>query len=464
MERLETELTLRKDTPKVIEFLSAIVTALAAENTLSPKDLDDLRLGIRSLKPGNGLNQSALLTLAQEKSETLHLMRQRFGAAGLAINLFRLTLRKPVADLKKSLCTVGDCLLQKSQLYFNRPFMVKQDGQADYQTLLASVLIELAKQIDGFVERLARYEEGLQELRPSQFGDPVTDQRICEALGFDTVGHDALPLQKESLLKNVIAEECKNLSQSLNQFLQHLPKDIAEAATLDWLSENLMEEGNLLSHWQFDHAHHWERWEWRRLGFIQAIEHISATTARIVGVMNHILPKLAQETREPVLTGAMEREIVFAMMVKGVPSQEAHAATQALRHYCLSHQLRPDRLIAAELPKIHPLLLEEYFVGLGRAAQEHSLTPNAQAEKERLLSLRQTLSHRFARVLTAGATTVALFLVMNVSGCGLKAAPRSEVEDFRPAIPFQDKDSASDKNGKQQKPAVPPANGEENHP
>lgn len=464
MERIETELTLRKDTPKVIEFLSAIVTALAAENTLSPKDLDDLRLCIRSLKPGNRLNQSALLILAQEKSETLHLMQQRFGAAGLAINLFRLTLRKPVADLKKNLCAVGDSLLQKSQLYFNRPFMVKHDGQADYQTLLASVLIELAKQIDGFVERLAQHEESLRELRPSQFGDPITDQRISEALDFDTVGHEALPLQKESLLKSVIAEESRNLSQTLSQFLHHLPKDIAETTTLDWLSENLMEEGNRLSNWQFDHAHHWERWEWRRLGFIQSIDHISSLTSGIVEAMNHILPKLAQETREPVLTCAMEREIIFAMMVKGVPSKEAHTATQALRHYCMSHQLRPDKLIAAELPKIHPLLLEEYFVSLGRAAQEYSLTPNAQAEKERLLSTRQTLSAKFAGVLTAGAATVALLLMMNISGCGLKAAPRSEVEDFRPTLPFHDTGTPNDKNEKHQKPAVPPVNAEENHP
>lgn len=454
MEPLDTELTLRQDTTNVIEFLSAIVTALAAEDALSPKDLDDLRLSIRSLKPSGKLNQSALLLMMQEKSETLYLIQQRFGAAGLAVNLFRLTMRKPLHDLEKSLCLLGTELLHKSQLYFNRPFLVQHDGLSDYQTLLSSVLVELAKQIGNFVERLNHHEGALLEMRPSQFGPAVTDQRISETLGFEAVTLDALPLQKERMLKSALAEESKNLSHALSQFLQHLPKDVKESATLDWLTESLLEEATRLDNWLVDHAHHWERWEWRRLGLIQSINQLANLCEQISSTMGLILPKLAEETRNPVLTGSMEREIVFAMMVKGVPSKDAKIAVTALRQYCQNHQLGPDKLIAAELPKIHPLLLEEYFLNLGKAAEEHTLSPNAQAEKERILSTRHSLSQGFSRILAAGATVVVMMFCLNLSGCGLKAAPRSEIEDFRPSIQFHDEgDDTSIQ--KKQKPKTP---------
>ncbi len=454
MEPLNYELILRQDTAKVVEFLSVIVTALAAEETLAPKDLDDLRLSIRSLKPSGKLNQSALLVMAQEKSETLYLIKQRFGAAGLAVNLFRLTLRKPLYDVKKSLCLFGAELLQKTQLYFNRPFLVQHEGVSDYQTLLSSVLVELAKQIGTFVDRLNEHEETLHAMRPAQFGDSITDQRISEALGFDTVTLDALPLQKERRLKSVLAEETKNLSHTLSLFLQHLPQDVKESAALDWLVETLLEEGTRLDHWQLDHAHHWERWEWRRLSFIQTVNQLAALCTQISEAFTSILPKLAEETRHPVLTGAMEREIVFTMMVKGVSSKEANMAATALRQYCQNHQLGPDKLIAAELPKIHPLLLEEYFTNLGRAAREHTLSPSAQAEKERLLSVRQNLSQNFSRILSAGATALAIMLCMNITGCGLKGAPRSEIEDFRPSIQFHE-EGENPRPRKNQKPAAP---------
>lgn len=436
----------KQDQALVIDFLSRCAEVLLKHGAITEKLTYDFRFFIRDsqlLEDLASQGLSLLTRLMSRQSEFMLALCGRFGDMALFTNLLRYSIENPLSQLVTDLNQLGQELIKKSQLNFNRPIYVYRNQTCEAQILASSVLIEISEELADAAQALQSLQAKISIVAASQLHfrrdqDEDIDHALAEALGLAKVGVDILGFCRENQVLSEIKHIMTRMSSLIGQALDQIRKNNQEQSVLPILSrlDRLRAEAYKLDALPMNPDDDLILWDSRRLLWLESLAQLHVHLLGLGKELKQIFrgPGFHHAQEEAIFPASMQRRLFGDMIATGLNPREASVASSALLSYCRQNNLRPSRLVPAELRKIHPLLSEQSLKLLQEMDIDRSLATQSSQEKKRILDR----SERLMAIFRANIGTLAVLLAfMTVMGCGLKTDPQSQLEDFRPAIPYQ---------------------------
>lgn len=429
----------RIDAAYSLPFLSACAAALSEQGLLSELEADALRLSLKERHRRLGEGEASLFAdLLAEGAPLIHLLQARCGASGLSQLFMAWTTAQALERSSQALERWAESLLKKAELMFNQEFYIFQDEKCERRTLFSFFLVECAEQLYDHAQSLTKLGHELQFIAPhsprSSDAGRAWEESLSQHLGFRPGNAEGLGLNH--LHQNIkhLYFHLDRLGDRLTTFSQQLSRNMQHAMGIDqWqvLLEDWQSQLAQLSTFDLIHSGSLERLEKKRLrllstvlNFNQLLEQQQEVCAEILKISHLHAPRL-------LLWPQVERrEVLIHLVVQGVALNLAEMAVQALEEYCEQHQVAAHQLLASELGRIHPQLNEGILPILQKLAKDRHLGSDAHQEKQTVLQRKVRLMQTLTSSLSCG---IALLLFM---ACGVKTAPRSEVLDLRPAVPY----------------------------
>ena len=429
----------RLDDAAIIDFLTSTAGVLTDHGIVSSKDTDNLRLVLSGLSPGVG-GRTLILAIKRERAEYLELLLARFGINGLCLNILRFTIRNCLMATTNGLGEIGQTLLKRAELLFNRPFLLQSDGHPERQVLFSALIVDFVSSIASTCKVIGEELSNLALMAPCDLPfftakDEDIDRDIAAALGFAGIDQHCLPGYITEDSKRKIAQALIALADAVLQFAEQLIWNTNEEAAHDLISagELLKLESQRLAAMDLPRGESLVIWELRRRHIIDCIVGLNQTLG-IVG--NNLVSALSVEIsgKPQLVTESGKRRLIFDLMASGLPSNKAKAAVSDLLAYLSSNALRPEHVLPAELNRINPDLTGSSLSTLGIMFKDSSLMTLAASEKKTTLIRASGLVKIFSKVCPAGVVAI-VCLILSTS-CGLKTAPQSTVSELRPDFPF----------------------------
>jgi hypothetical protein len=432
---------LRLDNAAIVDFLTSTAGALSEKGLINAKDTDNLRLVLSGIQSLAGSRESpVMLELLQQNTEFLTVLTARFGTEGLCLNLLRHTLRPHLVETVQALADWGQRLLKKSELLFNRPFYIYSAGTCDKQTLYATVLIDLSEVLGSCCEKIERVTALLATMNPHDMAggnekDAETDASIAKALGFKGVTKYTLPAHEEVTAKKELSQALLTVAEAAANLAEQLTANCGHQAgytvliACDWLTA----ECQRLDHLEIPKTSSITAWEVRRRNLTACLASINEALREVAASSLDATSQQMRHSPFAVLPEAAKRRVAFDLMTTGVQPAKAWEATEDLFRYLQEKSIKPHELIVSELARINQLLLPRSMDLLASLVGDN-LMHGASADKK----INMTRSKRLTETFVKAATLLALFLTLfTATGCGLKTAPKSDVLDLRPDIPYR---------------------------
>ncbi len=430
----------RLDDAIIIDFLTSTASVFAKHGITSSKDTDNLRLSLSGLA-SDPSGRTLLLALERERAEYLDLLKARFGTAGLSLNLLRFSMRPPLLGLIGVLSEVGQALLKKAELLFNRPFLLQLDGHPARQVLFSTVIVDLAAAIADTCQLISDNLGHLNQMVPCGLplvteSDQVIDLELAQSLGFNQLDPNSSPDFATAAVKRRIAEASQSLAENLAHLAEQLLWNTSEQAAHDLLSaiELFKLDSQRLGSMDLPRNDSLVLWEVRRKYVLECIQSIEKNL-RKVGLA--LFEALSFEiVRKPTLmTDAGRRRLKFNLIANGISPARADEAVSALLNYLMTQNLAPSQLLAAELNRIHQDLMPATLVTLVDLVNDSSLMNGAPQDKGITLKKASSLAKTLRSLSVVAPLAIVVFMAL--PGCGLKTAPQSAVNELRPDIPFR---------------------------
>lgn len=453
----------RFDLSYTLPFLSACAAALSGISLATDRDADSLRQTIKDYQRQRGEGQQPLLSqLMQQKNVIIALLQARYGAEGLDTMLFRWTISRATEDLAAELWNLSEDLLKKAELMFNQPMLLIENGQVERRSLFSIFLVDVATHIGGIAGQLQSLSMGLRVHYPLPSLETRLDgldSALATHLGFALGEVEALPYQKLQASVRHIHVEMESLFALLSATLIQLGFNCTAGdhdQAVQMMIEDLEGELGRLQKTplyapaalpQMENRRH------RLLGTLLAV------CAGIHDIRQHFQDILrtsrVKPPREWVWPVADRRQLLSALLSRSVSSSDAELAMDALERYCRQHLVAPDQLLGAELNRIHPELDEASLQILRKIAMDKGIGQSLSQEKQLVLHRKDKLLHVIQTNLSR--SLVLTFLCLCFSACGVKTAPRSEVLDLRPAVPYHAEQRTNQKSMEKPVPSQPSA-------
>ena len=456
--RADFEKFQKQDNSAILEFLSSAASALSSSDAISSKECADLRISFRNMYHLiNQQDASLLHYLADEKNDFLRVLLSRYGVITLGINLFRFTTTPYVNQFNEILSQFGLALIEKSDLFFNRLFGIYVKDSCESKFLFAGVITRLSAFVEKNSRICVKLSEQLRTFYPSNMvlateADHKIDQLIAKHLGFTNTEQDYLPYFQEKCMSIQLAASVLSLITAIDDFLVQFKQNGYEGSTssielnINWIKG---ECGKLFNQ-EFaitNNLHHQEDFRRNICGCLFTV--VGAFKKLADDVIALLTPSCFGKNEEFSFSEDIRRRIASDLITKfKTAPNEAEMASRLLLQYCNRLSLNPNDLIQGELTKIHPSLTLDALNVIQTAQNTYSLASTHSLEKKTIVETSSALRASFSNILKGLiAVLVASFSVFN-SSCGIKTAPRSEIEDFRPELPSQQvlKNTKSDKN------------------
>lgn len=435
----------KHDQVLVIDFLSRCTEVLLKHELIPDKLCSEFRLSLRDpvLLGTSHTNEasSLLIRLTTQQSELLIGLIGRFGEAALFTNLLRFSLRSPLIQMQKVLQNMGQELLKKSELLFNRTLYWYRHQKCEAQILAPSILLEVAEEISSTILTISSAQQSLNHLAASKqhYKQPIddqVDQDLAQALNFASVQLTSLAFRLENQAAAQIRHALTQLSVTISQVLEQLRRNEKNLTILPALSrlDRLSAEIHRLEALPMNPDDDLSLWESRRLLWLESFDKLHLLLDSLGRELNRLFKSSSFHAGEEFqeLPTSMLNCLVSEMIAAGHNPKDALAAGKALIDYCTQQHLRPSRLLSAELKKIHPLLTEQSLQLLQEMDIDRSLATQSGQEKKWILDRSSRLMDTFKTVL---GVILACGLVL--PACGLKTAPTSQIDDLRPEVPYQ---------------------------
>jgi hypothetical protein len=441
----------RLDIAYTLPFLSSCAAALTDLGLTTDRDADHLRQTIRDFQRQRGRESETLLTqLVLEKNSIVALLQARYGAGGLDTMLFRWTISRAGEDFASELWGMTEDLVRKAELMFNQPMYLMENGQCERRSLFSIFLVDVATQIGGIAEQLQTVSSALRILYPLPTLDvrlDGLDRSLATHLGFVLGEAEALPYQRlQSSIRQLHIEMEAVLSLLSATLLQIRANCAAPAQDLamQLILEDLQGElGKLQSTPMYSSGSlpHMEYRRHRLLGTLLNMRsgmHEMRQQFQDMLRTSHLL--LRKEWIWPMIE---KRQMLSALLSRSVSITDAQMAMDSLERYCSQHHVAPDQLLGAELNRIHPQLDEASLQILRKIAMDKGIGQSLSQEKQVVLHRKDKLLHVIQTNLSR--TLLLTFLCLCFPGCGVKTAPRSDVLDLRPSVPYHAEQRTSPK-------------------
>lgn len=437
----------RLDNAAVVDFLASHASALCEAGIISRKETDDLRVALSTIHGSpDTRSRPLLLELERQHGDFLTILVSRYGVSALSLNLLRHTLGARLGETRRILAEMGQALIGRAELLFNRPFRLYSAEKQEKKTLFSAVLVEWAEQIADAEERLGQIGEELalligHEMAGSRALDQGVDESVARALGFRGVIYPVLLGHRESEVQRELSTIMGTLARVSALFVRQLAQNVnSEAvygalATTEWLAgeaarlehPDLLEGANLFA------------MEMRRRHLLSTLTGIHDSLIQLMILLMQCLSGSEGMTpKEAVdLSEATARRIAFEMIASGTAPHHAVEGARALFRYLAEHHIHPKDILVGELARIHSALTPTTLETLVTLTSASSRTLDPHPEKDQAMTKAGYLLERFARVLAATSVAMLPFVLLTTA-CGLKTHLRSEVVEFRPDIPFRD--------------------------
>lgn len=431
----------RLDNAAVVDFLTSTAGALAEGGQLGLKETDNLRLVLSGVMPDAG-DKPILLELARQNAEFLAALEARWGTVGYCLNLMRHTLRTQLVETRQTLAQLGEGLLKKAELLFNRPLEVVLGGSGQKQVLYSTFLVDFSEALAESCSGIDTAIVELNRMNPHAMAAPTdedraVDEAVARALGFKDMVRHSLPGATELALKRQIAAALEAAADAARAVAKQLAANAGHGYGITVACEWLTAEGRRLASMELPDSDNLVDWEVKRRSLITAVASANEALKLMSGAM---LDALQADQGEPATTStpvglAAKRRVVAQLIKQGTAPTKAWVATEALATYLTEHKVSPRAVLAGELTKIHAALTPSALEALARLDEGQGLMTYASAEKTQTTLRARRLGETFKGVLL----TVALIASAGtfLGGCGLKTKPVSDVVDFRPDLPFR---------------------------
>ncbi len=440
---------LKLDNAATIDLLTSYASALATEELISERSVENLKLSLAAVTPQLASAQTSVLPLlADHDAEFLNILAARYGVVGFAWNHMRLSTKNILAESCASLATWADQILKKAELFMNRPFITHSQTLTTRRELFPSVLCNAAKILHDTATELKAIIHELSLMRPADILDTSGHQheaehRIALQVGFSGLEPETLSYcrTEQRAIRRIITA-FDEMSYSVRQIVAGLRDNtasISKMKDLEAACEILAAECQHLSGLRFEISTNLHVWETRRLFFLHELF--------VLNQRMNIAAKLFAESLSPkeklagldLLSADVERAVVCNLIKGGTTATEANSAASDLMNYCRNHNALPTILIAAELKKINPHLKEETLeFAATLTADSLTATPGGASEKSRFMEAAKKI-RKALNVTVPFSAPMAIFLVgIFFGGCGVKTQVVSDLTDPRPAIPFKE--------------------------
>ncbi|MGE0171502.1 MAG: hypothetical protein AB7T49_01905 [Oligoflexales bacterium] len=437
-----TEDQLRKhDNHGVIEILTTMASCLAEARVFSEKETNDFRASVINIqRSANWTNSSALVMLKQQNCNLLDQLSERYGELGLHKIVFRKSIQAPIRQMIATVATMGLDLLGKSRIFFNKPFYIFLNNECDQRVLFSQVLVDVAEALGQINSQLSEILKKLQVMELSTCyvatDDGIDlDEKMAVRLEYLKVEKDVLPHRREMNIHRELISSMSAFCESLVEFAYQMDCNYKTDLTpLSVHCQLLAAETAKLAALDLSLSKSIFTRETTRFQIVAALAEINDILENILNSYPQYLSLTMTQQHASHVPHSVRRSISSDLINGGVEPRAAIAAADSLITYCRSHDINPSQLLEAELAKISPMLRSSSLTLLKQGTAQDQ--PSLSQTKDVLLNKSAILSSLFNKMVTSlgSAVLVGLFFLQ---GCGLKTAPRSNVDDFRPEIPFR---------------------------
>lgn len=426
-------------------YLSQIASQMLACQFIDSKLVNSFRsnLGQAQAAPRSDSqqNQSLLIDLAEVKDPLFHAMISCFGEAHISCNLLRFTLKPLHSQIRQSISSFAESCLRKAQLFFNRSFHVVRGGRCESSYLASSLFLEMSEQAVSFISSLDLlaqtyfhiYQAGLanqSHLAPYYQG-------LQDSLHLSSPKPEPLLFANDNGYTFELSYRIEQLVMRLQQMID-LMENTVEALLLTKLRlacDDLINAAQRIGSLQMPTTGHLRFWEGRRLQRIEAIAHFIERFDEFSELAEESfqLTQLQKDQAKTFLApDSFRRSLTLALMEQGHNPEDALRAAEALVDYSSHQNVRISAIVAAELPKIHPILNEQTLQLLQEIDIDRQLAKKSGPEKQFVLDR----SRKLMQAIQSKAHIISFFIITSLMGCGLKTDTTSKIEDFRPDIPY----------------------------
>lgn len=458
----------KMDTAYHAPFLTACVAALTAHGYLTETENEQLRVTLRDRH--KAVDADTLFTdLITEKNAAFNVLQTRLGPHHFNGLLFRWTTARAVENFNFSIWSFAQELLAKAELMFNQPFHLYSGRTCIQHGPFSYFLVETAGELHRNADDLHDLVRDLRKWSVGSKGEDSFEATLAAHLGFELDDDIGLADWRLHELVKKVWLQLELLQEFNAHILRQLHANLKmenEEPRLRFLLEDiqsLLVSSKGISHIDFNSL---DIVEGKRLRMLAAMQECKDLSLEFYQLLSHTI-KTSRVSSVPqnIWSENESRAIINHLLDRGISIQDAKKALSNLQDYCTEHAVSPDQLLEAELHRIHPYFDNDSSLFLKKAGGSDRLSESFSGEKHHIVLKKDTLlQHINQRLL--GITLVALILVDFCVSCGVKTAPRSDVLDAKPPVPyhaeqreFQKKKAEEIKDTPAAVPAEPAANG-----
>ncbi len=422
-----------------VPFITTCTPALSTHAYLSETDNEQLRLILRDRHKAQSNEGETLFGALTLDSKAFHVLKTRLGPFHFQGLLYRWTMARALENFNYILWSFAQELLAKSELMFNQPFHLfsgrtcVQHGPFSYFLVeMAGELHEKADDIHDLVKALKTWSIG--PVDAASFETTLASHlgfRIDENTGLSDWSLHEL-MKKAWLELEIVQEFYAHLLRQLKFNLKMEQEEPRLRFLLDDF-QSLLASTRGLALGDFSSP---ELVENKRIRTLIAIEESKNLSMEFFELLSQTLKtsRVPHETKK-LWSERESRAIINHLMDRGLAIPEAQNALAQLKTYCEEHNVSPDQLLEAELHRIHPFFDNNSSLFLKKAGGSERLSESFHNAKQHIVHKKDLLLHHISQRLI-GITTVSLLLVGFAGACGVKTAPRSDVLDARPSVPY----------------------------
>lgn len=439
-----TKTTSRSTNTLVFEYVSHLAATLRTNDLLSDMAADELVIGIANqINPSSKNRSSAALEMCMSYDKAFGaLCETRYGKYHLCSNLIRFESKQYLGNLQSMLSSFGQDLLEKAKLCFNQPFFIYAEDKCQKRILTSQFIIDIVEHITNCHKDVVAFTDGYLELAPSQIAEETCeplniDCDLAKHLGFQKVSSEILAFEKDNRFIRDLAHCISQLMQYLQIAAEQLNHNLNSPSLtkLIHLTQHVEAECQKITHLPLKPSGDYTQWELRKNDWLAGIDIINASidTMRKICV-DAIRPVNLTHQKERLWpSAALMHQIEDHLLAAGHKPNDARLAVDRLKHYCQLNKITAQNLIAAEFTKIDPILTDSAVELWKVYEQKNTFESGSEQVKDQVLSK----FHALRKSLEFASPILLVFLII-FSGCGLKTAVRSNVQDLRPEIEYKD--------------------------
>jgi hypothetical protein len=419
-------------------FFTACVAALTAHGYLPENESEQLRIFLRERHKSQDLG-SLFTDLQRQKNSSFTILQNRLGTYHFNGLLFRWTMARATENFNYSIWSVAEELLGKAELMFNQPFHLYSGGRCIQHGPFSYFLVETAGEIHGVADELNALVKELRRWSLGRQASTSFEVTLAAHLGFEIDEEVGLADWKlHEILKKIWLrlELLVEFNTHILGQLQLNLKMTTEEPRLRFLLEDfqsLLVSTRSIGYLDLDDL---DILEGKRLRMLGAMDDCKDLGFAFYQLLSSTL-KTSRMPSSParIWSETDGRAIINHLLDRGISIQDGQKALIDLQAYCETHSVSLDELLEAELHRIHPSLDSVTSQFLKKVGGGGRLSEAFHDEKQHIVLKKDTLLHHINQRLLGITLLASMILSFNLS-CGVKTAPRSDVLDARPGVPY----------------------------